>query len=114
MGQKREREERPRHSRLPEDTSSYFREVAERLKDLDDDEERQLLADNALEEAHAGVAIDAECSRVVEALLPHVSTPNLCKFTKSCVEGETLGMMCTRWVAAAAAAGAACRRRRHT
>ncbi|KAL4419124.1 hypothetical protein ABPG77_004516 [Micractinium sp. CCAP 211/92] len=96
MGQKREREgEKRGHSRLPAETLQYFEEVAGRLKELDDDEERQLLADNALGEADSGVATDAACSRVVEALLPHASTGVLATFAKSVVEGENLGAMCT-------------------
>lgn len=104
MGQKREREgEKRGYSRLPAETVQYFEEVAGRLKELDDDEERQLLADNALGEADSGVATDAACSRVVEALLPHASTAVLATFAKSVVEGENLGAMCTRCGARVAA-----------
>lgn len=115
MGQKREREgEKRGYSRLPAETLQYFEEVAGRLKELEDDEERQLLADNALGEADSAVATDAACSRVVEALLPHASTAVLATFAKAVVEGENLGAMCTRCGARLAAA--ACRRRcqRHT
>ncbi|KAL4439741.1 hypothetical protein ABPG75_002742 [Micractinium tetrahymenae] len=96
MGQKREREgEKRGYSRLPAETLQYFEEVAGRLKELDDDEERQLLADNALGEADSAVATDAACSRVVEALLPHASISVLGTFAKAVVEGESLGAMCT-------------------
>lgn len=65
---------------------------------MDDDEERQLLADNVLEEAAgraAALATDAACSRVLEALLPLASTPRLAAFVSACVSGEALATVCT-------------------
>ena len=76
------------------------REIAGHLKTLDSDEDRQLLADNVLEEAAAraaDVATDAACSRVLESLLPHASTERLCAFVAACVEGDSLATVCTRW-----------------
>lgn len=81
------------------ETSSYFAEIASHFQTLEDDEERGLVADNALGEA-AGqeprVAADAACSRVLEALLPHASVPALAAFVAACCEGENLGATCTR------------------
>ena len=89
------------HSRLDAETLSYYAEIDGRIAELgqEDAEERSLLADNALGEAggrEAEVATDAACSRVLERLLPHASTEALCTFTKACVEGDSLGAMCTR------------------
>jgi len=116
MGKKREREEggaRRQHSRLEAEVLAYYEEIDAHFKSLTDDEERQLLADNVLGDAagkEAAVATDAACSRVLEALLPFASTEALCTFTKACVEGESLGAMCTRWACTLAAAGGGSRR----
>lgn len=88
-------------SRLDAETLAYYGEIDGRMAELqqEDAEERSLLADNALGEAggrEAEVATDAACSRVLERLLPHASTEALCTFTRACVEGESLGAMCTR------------------
>ena len=91
---------RPRYSRLDAETLGYYSEIDTHFKSLTDDEEKQLLADNALGETagrEAAVATDAACSRVLEALLPFASTEALCTFTRACVEGENLGAMCIRW-----------------
>ena len=105
-GAKRAREEegagggeRPRVSRVDAATSSYFEELSATLRSLYDDEERQLLADNALDEVEgreAEVAADAACSRVVEALLPLASPDRSCRFLTNCVAGDNLGAVCTR------------------
>ena len=90
-----------RHSRLDAEQLSYYAEIDTHFKGLTDDEDKHLLANNVLGDAagrEAEVATDAACSRVVEALLPFASTEALCTFTKSCVEGDSLGTMCTRWV----------------
>ncbi len=78
-GKKREREgeeaaadgggERRRgYSRLDAETLSYYEEIGGRFAELDDDEEKALLADNALgecvERGAADVGTDAACSRV--------------------------------------------------
>lgn len=87
------------HSLLDTETSSYYAEINERFGELDDAEEKTLLAENALGEAsgkEAEIACDAACSRVLERLLPHAGTEALCAFTRACVEGESLGAMCTR------------------
>ena len=106
-----------RHSRLDAEQLSYYAEIDTHFKGLTDDEDKHLLANNVLGDAagrEAEVATDAACSRVVEALLPFASTEALCTFTNSCVEGDSLGTMCTRWVGGwrrAAAAGSGWRRR---
>ncbi len=92
--------ERPRFSKVDQETSSYFAEISNHFKALEDDEEKQLVADNALGEAagtEARVASDAACSRVLEALLPHASIPALATFMGALCEGENLGATCTRW-----------------
>ncbi|PRW20602.1 pumilio-like protein 23 [Chlorella sorokiniana] len=87
------------YSRLDAETASYYGEIGGRFAELDDDEERTLLADNALgecvERGAADVGTDAACSRVLEKLLPHASSESLCAFTQACVEGDNLGTMCT-------------------
>ena len=93
-----------RHSRLDAEQLSYYAEIDTHFKSLTDDEDKHLLANNVLGDAagrEAEVATDAACSRVLEALLSFASTEALCTFTKACVEGDSLGTMCTRWVAAA-------------
>lgn len=56
------------YSRLDAETMSYYEEIGGRFAELDDDEERALLADNALgecvERGAAEVGTDAACSRV--------------------------------------------------
>lgn len=56
------------YSRLDAETMSYYEEIGGRFAELDDDEERTLLADNALgecvERGAAEVGTDAACSRV--------------------------------------------------
>lgn len=108
QGEEKERSGK-RHSRLDAETLAYYAEIDGRMAELgvDDAEERSLLADNALGEAggrEAEVATDAACSRVLERLLPHASTEALCAFTQACVEGESLGAMCTRCVSGGRAA----------
>ena len=90
---------RPPASRLDGETLAYFRELDTAFRALTSDEERALAADSALEEAGARgaeVAADASCSRVLEGLLPHATTPALCAFVAACVEGEALGSLCTQ------------------
>jgi hypothetical protein len=89
-----------RFSKVDSSTLAYFTEIDEHFKSLTDDEEKHILADNALGEARgkeAQVATDAACSRVVEALIPHASTQVLCIYLSQCVEGENLAVVCTRY-----------------
>ena len=127
-GEKRGREggpaepaSRPRFSRVDEETATYFSEIAKHLETLDDEGDRELLAENVLGEAagkEALVASDAACSRVVERLIPYAGTAALIAFLEACTEGENLGAVCTRWAcrrpAAAAAAAAVAARVRQT
>ncbi|GAB4813915.1 hypothetical protein N2152v2_000961 [Parachlorella kessleri] len=101
-GQKRGRAEaeaeRPRFSKVDQETSKYYEEISNHFKTLEDGEERQLVADNALGEAAGSeprVASDAACSRVLETLLPHASIPALSAFVGALCEGENLGATCT-------------------
>lgn len=90
----------PKHTRLDAGTLSYFEEIAQNLKSSElDAQQKELLANNALEEA-AGIAVDvatdAVTSRVIESLLPTVSLNSLRSFLKSCIDGENLGNLCSR------------------
>lgn len=87
------------HSNLGEETLGYFNEIREHLKNIEDDEERQLLADNVLEETagqEVEIATDAACSRVLESLIAHATAEKKATFLMACVEGDNLGLICTR------------------
>jgi hypothetical protein len=108
VGDKRQREEgagghhaRLQYSKVDPETSKYFGEISGHLQTLGSIEEKQLLADNVIEETvgrEVDIATDAACSRIVEALLPFASLQALCTFTKNCVANENLGQICTRYV----------------
>lgn len=103
-GKKRQRDDdghQTTFARVDQETSQYFNEINTHFKTLDSHEDKQLLANNVLEEAAergAEVATDAACSRVLEALLPFASIEAISKYAKHCVEGENLGKLCTRYV----------------
>ena len=86
-------------SRLDQATLAYYKEIHECIKATDDEEEKSTVANNALEETRgreADIASDSACSRVLEALLPHASPESLAAFLTGCVQGDTLGILCTR------------------
>lgn len=90
-----------RYSRLDSSTLSYFEEINSHLKSTEDDEEKHLIADNALEEAagrEAEIAADATTSRVIESLIHVASLSSLIKFTNACIDGDSLGYICSRYV----------------
>eukprot|EP00889_Picochlorum_renovo_P008035 jgi/Picre1/35065/NNA_002530.t1 len=69
-----------RYSRLDSETQSYFREVDAHFKTLVEDgsssEEQEILIGNVFEEIQGrevDIVTDAECSRIVEALIGHAS-----------------------------------------
>lgn len=67
------------HSRLDAETLSYYEEIGQRFAELGDDEEKALLADNALgecvERGAADVGTDAACSRVSGEAVGHAGLP---------------------------------------
>ena len=88
-----------RHSQLDEETLRYYEEVGAHFKTLDDDEEKQILADNVLSETEgkeADVVPDAACSRVIESFIPYASITAIDKFTRGCLQDDNLGLICTR------------------
>lgn len=88
-----------RYSRLDEETLSYFRELDSHVKSLaDDGDEKEALVSNALSELHGReteIICDAECSRVVEKLLPHATHAVLKDFCNLCIKDDNLGIICT-------------------
>jgi len=90
-----------RYSRLDSSTLSYFEEINSHLRSTEDNEEKHLIADNALEEAagrEAEIAADATTSRVIESLIHVASLSSIIKFTNACIEGDSLGYICSRYV----------------
>jgi hypothetical protein len=86
-------------SRLDQATLAYYKEIHECIKKADDNEEKVRVANNALEETRgreAEIASDSVCSRVIEALLPHAGPEALAGFLTGCVQGDNLGLLCTR------------------
>lgn len=94
-----DQEHQGRYSLVDEETLRYYEEVGGHFKTLQDEEEKQILADNVLSECEGkeiDVVPDAVCSRVLESVIPYASIPALDKFMRGCLEGENLGTMCTR------------------
>jgi len=92
-------EDGSRFARVDGDTLRYFTEIAEHIQTLDSDEDKQLIADNALEETKEReqlIVPDAVCSRVLEALIPHASPALVVKFIEGCILDDNLGVICTR------------------
>jgi hypothetical protein len=88
-----------RHSRVDAETLKYYEEIGTHFKTLDDDEEKQVLAENVLAETEGkevDIVPDAACSRVIEALIPYASIPALDKFLRGCIQDENLGVICTK------------------
>eukprot|EP00890_Picochlorum_soloecismus_P000531 jgi/Picsp_1/1479/NSC_04957-R1_protein len=89
-----------RYSRLDQNSLNYFREVDAHFKGLtdDDQEDKEILVQNVFEELggrEAEIVCDAECSRIVESLMPHASQQVLRDFSHNCLTGENLGLICT-------------------
>jgi hypothetical protein len=88
-----------RHSRVDAETLKYYEEIGTHFKTLDDEEEKQVLAENVLAETEGkevDIVPDAACSRVIEALIPYASIPALDKFLRGCIQEENLGVICTK------------------
>lgn len=85
--------------RLDTATVDYFAEIQTHLKGFADDEERQLLVGNALEETKGRelqVSTDAACSRVLESLLKLVDPASLVKFATAFLAEDQFFMLCTK------------------
>lgn len=97
------------------ETLSYFREVDAHVRthyaqqstthapDADDVTLPPLhvLVQNVLEEIRGReteVVCDAECSRIIEAMLPHASGAVLEEFSYTCLKDDNLGIICTSYV----------------
>lgn len=91
-----------RFTRLDEETLSYFRELETHFKGIEgDDEEKEILVSNVFDEINGretDIVCDAECSRIIETLLPHASDAVLKGFAHNCVKDENLGIICTSYV----------------
>lgn len=86
--------------RLDTDSLAYFHEVHSHWQSLEDLDERTIVADNALQEALAKplqVGSDAECSRIVEALLSSASEEGLVSFADGLLEGSTWITLSTKY-----------------
>lgn len=89
-----------RYSRLNDEILRYFQEIDAHFSLLDDEEAKSLLVDNVLDEIRnqeTEVVPDAVCSRVIEKLLPFATATALSSFVGRCLEGENLGLICTRY-----------------
>lgn len=78
---------------VSEQDAQYLSEVIQHFKTLVDDEERQLLLGNVMEELRgkeAKVAADPICSRHIEKLLAHASSAQLLQFIRACLQEDTL------------------------
>lgn len=84
---------------VSEQDAQYLSEVIEHFKTLVDDEERQLLLGNVMEELQgkeAKVAADPICSRHIEKLLAHASSTQLLQFIRSCLQEDTFTPLVSR------------------
>ncbi|MEW5306821.1 MAG: hypothetical protein WDW36_009259 [Sanguina aurantia] len=82
---------RARKETVPEETASYLTDIIKHFKTLIDDEEKQLLVGNVLEEIagkELGIASDSACSRHVELLLGSAQPQQLIQFLTSIVEQD--------------------------
>lgn len=92
-------QEQARYSRLNQETLQYYREINAHFKSVTDEDEKQLMADNVFEETagrEVEIVPDAECSRVLEQLIPYASTEAFVRFIENCTKDDNLGMICTR------------------
>jgi hypothetical protein len=77
----------------------YTQEVVRHLSTLTDDEDRQLLVNNVLEEIRGKelqVAGDPKCSRDIETLLAHGSAAHLISYLSACLESGDLSQLAVR------------------
>jgi hypothetical protein len=101
-----------RYTRLDAETLSYFREVdafvrtnyaqqSTAQKPVDDVPPFDDLIEKVFEEMRGRepeIICDAECSRIIESLLPHASPHKLGEFTQTCLRDDNLGIICTSYV----------------
>lgn len=99
-----------RYTRLDAETLSYFREVDAFVRTnyaqhsttpVDDVPPIDDLIEKVFEEMRGRepeIICDAECSRIIEALLPHASSEKLEEFTQTCLRDDNLGIICTSYV----------------
>lgn len=101
-----------RYTRLDAETLSYFREVDAFVKTnyaqqsrsqtpADDAPPIDDLIEKVFEEMRGRepeIICDAECSRIIEALLPHASPDKLEEFAQTCLRDDNLGLICTSYV----------------
>ncbi|KAK9838453.1 hypothetical protein WJX81_000207 [Elliptochloris bilobata] len=82
---------RQRWQRLDEETVQYYTEVVQALSALQSEEDRALLAANALGEAEGrqlSIATDAACSRALEVLLSAAAPAAVAAFARALAEPE--------------------------
>lgn len=104
-----------RYTRLDAETLSYFREVDAYVRTnyaqqstaqkAAQDQANILPIDDLIEKVfeemrgrEPEIICDAECSRIIEALLPHASPQMLEEFTQTCIRDDNLGIICTSYV----------------
>ena len=89
--------------RLDADMRAYFQEVKSHFDALGDDpQERHVVADSCLQEAVSRplqVATDADCSRILEALLPCASEEAVIRLLEGLLDdGSTWLTVCTKYL----------------
>lgn len=80
-------------SRVDSETVTYLTEVSEHFKTLADDEERELLVQNVLEEVagkELSIATDAVTSRLIEHVLTGASAAQLINFMRAFADEDNL------------------------
>ena len=85
--------------RLDADYLAYFHEIRSHFDTLEDLEERTTVADNCLQEVLAKplqAATDAECSRIIEVLLPCASEEGLLALAAGLLDGTTWYTLATK------------------
>lgn len=101
-----------RYTRLDAETLSYFREVDAFVKTNYAQQSRSQipagdappiddLIEKVFEEMRGRepeIICDAECSRIIESLLPHASPDKLEEFAQTCLRDDNLGLICTSYV----------------
>ena len=86
--------------RLDSEALAYFHEIRSHFDSLQEAQERTVIADNCLQEAAAKplqAATDAECSRIIEVLLPSASEEGLIAFAEGLLEESAWLTLATKW-----------------
>jgi nucleolar protein 9 len=90
----------PGKSRVEPETLAYLTEVSQHAETLEDEEERDLLLGNVLEELEGKelrVAADAVCSRLLEALLAPAAPRHLVAFLGAFTNADDMYKLAGRW-----------------